>query len=256
MPFANNHGVRIHYETGGEGPPLVLYHGAGASLEVWRELGYVPALRQHFRLILLDARGHGRSDKPHDSSAHQMSLLVGDVLAVLDDAGIDKAHFLGYSMGGRVGFGIAKYAPERFRSLIIGGSHPYRAEAMASAQEMEMLDQGFVAYVAGLEAEGVNLPPEVKARLLAMDSEALLASTLATVEDAGYEEILAGIRLPCLLFVGEKDGNYAGAAECAKYLKDAEFLVFPGLDHGEVYRRSDLVVPAIRRFLATVTQVG
>jgi pimeloyl-ACP methyl ester carboxylesterase len=253
MPFADNHGVRIHYETEGDGQPLVLYHGAGASLEVWRELGYVAALRQKCRLILLDARGHGQSDRPHDSGAYQMSLLVSDVLAVLDDAGVDKAHFLGYSMGGRVGFGIAKYGPERFCSLIIGGSHPYRAEAMASAQEMEMLERGFGAYVAGLEAEGVQLPAAVKARLLAMDSEALLASTIATIEDGGYEEILANIELPCLLFVGENDGNYAGAAECAKFLKDAEFLVFPGLDHAELYRRSDLVAPEVMRFLATVT---
>src|SRR5438093_10737912 len=129
MPFADNQGVRIHYETQGEGPPLVLYHGAGASLEVWRELGYVDALRPDYRLLLLDARGHGESDKPHAAASYQMPRLVDDILAVLDDLGVETAHFLGYSMGGRVGFGIAKYAPARFRSLMIGGSHPYRAEA-------------------------------------------------------------------------------------------------------------------------------
>src|SRR5207237_3323115 len=66
MPYANNQGVRIHYRVEGEGLPLVLQHGYTQSLEHWYQCGYVDALKAHYRLVLVDARGHGGSDKPHE----------------------------------------------------------------------------------------------------------------------------------------------------------------------------------------------
>ena len=127
MPYANNHSVRIHYQVEGEGPPLVLQHGFTSSLQNWYAYGYVAALRQNIKLILIDARGHGQSDKPYDPQAYALQHRVEDVLAVLDALQVDNAHYLGYSMGGRIGFGIVKYHPERFLSLIIGGMHPYES---------------------------------------------------------------------------------------------------------------------------------
>src|SRR3954453_8073780 len=99
--------------TEGEGLLLVLQHGSSDSLESWRQFGYVAALKHTHRLILIDARGHGRSDKPHDPAAYDIALRAGDVVAVLDDLGIRETSYLGTSMGGWIGFGVAKYAPER-----------------------------------------------------------------------------------------------------------------------------------------------
>jgi pimeloyl-ACP methyl ester carboxylesterase len=70
MPYATNHGVRIHYEVEGEGPALVLQHGGIDCVETWYELGYVDALKAAYQLILIDARGHGASEKPHEASAY------------------------------------------------------------------------------------------------------------------------------------------------------------------------------------------
>ena len=78
-----------------------------------------------FRLIYADHRGHGRSDKPHDPSAYAMPLRVADAVAVLDRLGIERAHFIGRSWGGRLCFGVGEHAPERGRSLVIGGNQPY-----------------------------------------------------------------------------------------------------------------------------------
>ena len=86
MPYAMNDGVRIYYEREGSGPPLVLQHGFTRSLEGWRDSGYVDALKDTYDLILVDARGHGRSDKPHDSADYVLDKRVGDILAVMDDA--------------------------------------------------------------------------------------------------------------------------------------------------------------------------
>ena len=134
MPYASHQSVRIYYQVDGEGPALVLHHGLGGSLEVWRQLGYAAALRDTYKVIMLDARGHGASDKPHDRAAYGLPKCVGDVLAVLEALQLSKAHFLGYSMGGRIGLGLAKYAPERVKSLALGGTHltPTRAMLMCS----------------------------------------------------------------------------------------------------------------------------
>jgi len=84
MPYANNQGVRIHYEVEGDGPPLVLLHGFGNTLEMWYDSGHVESLKNDYRLILIDARGHGASEKPHDPEAYKMELMVTDVVAVLN----------------------------------------------------------------------------------------------------------------------------------------------------------------------------
>src|SRR3984893_13969291 len=84
MPYADNGNVRIHYQVEGEGPALVLQHGFTESVVDWYEAGYVEALRPDYRLILIDARGHGASDKPHDPDAYVLNRRVSDVVAVLD----------------------------------------------------------------------------------------------------------------------------------------------------------------------------
>src|ERR1700752_4618190 len=98
MAFASNNGVRIHYETIGEGRPLVLHHGTSGSGADWIDLGFVSALRAGRQLILIDSRGHGQSDKPHDPAAYDLALRVADVVSVLDQLGHQKADFLGYSL--------------------------------------------------------------------------------------------------------------------------------------------------------------
>jgi pimeloyl-ACP methyl ester carboxylesterase len=113
MPYAMNERVRIHYETEGSGAPLVLQHGFTNSLETWAEDGYVEPLAQRFRIILIDARGHGGSDKPHDPGDYSASHMAADVTSVLDALAIDKAHFFGYSLGGSVGLYLAQHAPHR-----------------------------------------------------------------------------------------------------------------------------------------------
>ena len=136
MSYANNQGVRIHYQVEGEGAPLVLQHGFGDSIESWYELGYVHALRDAYRLILVDARGHGAIDKPHDPDACGLHQRAGDIVAVLDTLDLPNAHFWGYSMGGWIGFGLAKYAPARVHALIIGGQHPYARNTEGQRQRI------------------------------------------------------------------------------------------------------------------------
>lgn len=250
MPDANNESIRIHYQVEGEGSPWVLHHGFAGSLEDWYERGYVEGLKNDYQLVLLDARGHGMSDKPHDPKAYEMQRRVGDVTAVLDDLHVSKAHFFGYSMGGWMGFAIAKYAPERFQSLIIGGSDPYKPDPGSYDQRVQMLRKGLEAAIAFMEKRIGSLSPQRRARILASDAEALAALTLATRDDPGFEEVLPA--MPCLLFAGEAAIEYPGAKEWCKHMPNVTFFSLPGLGHVQAIDRSDLVLPHIKKFLAQV----
>ena len=88
---------------------------------LWSELGYTEILEKKFELVLFDARGHGRSDKPHEMEAYHTKIMVAAVVSILETLDIDSSQFFGYSMGGRVGLASGIYAPKRFRSFIIGG---------------------------------------------------------------------------------------------------------------------------------------
>ncbi len=242
MPYANNQGVRIHYQVTGDGSPLVLQHGFSESVEDWYEFGYVEKLNQEHRLILVDARGHGASDKPHEPEAYELERLVSDIVVVLDDLHVNKAHYLGYSMGGWIGFGMAKYASARLDSLIIGGAHPYEDSFV---QARKTLSNGIEAWVDRVEGLGVY-SPEALARTRNNDVYALLA---AIQDRPDMSDILPSMNMPCLLYAGSTDDRCERIEQCASKLSNATFLSLPGLNHFEIIPRSDLIVPPITEFL-------
>jgi pimeloyl-ACP methyl ester carboxylesterase len=247
MPFAQNGCVRIHYETDGTGPALVLHHGTMGSGPDWVDLGYVGALKDRHRLILIDARGHGQSDKPHDPKAYGLALRAADVVAVLDDLGVQRADFLGYSMGGWIGFGLAKHFPERFNSFILGGAHPYAENTQAIRDRMP---EDPAAFAAGLEKTyGTLLTPARRARLLTNDLVALRALTR---DRDDISEVLPAMTMPSLVFCGELDPRLAQARQAASEMPNASFLGLPGCDHLGTTRRTDIIIPRISSLLRDV----
>jgi pimeloyl-ACP methyl ester carboxylesterase len=253
MPYANNHGVRIHYKLEGEGPPLILLHGLSEDLGWWRDCGYVESLRNDYKLILIDARGHGGSEKLHNPDAYKLELLVSDVVGVLDDLRISKAHFLGFSMGGWIGFGIGKYASERFHSLIIGAMSPYRdPNELNDLLELLKKEKDFIWASFGIEKIfRPRVASRQKARWMTNDLEALIA-LVSKDWLLSLEDVLPTITMPCLLFVGEADRFYPDVKKCADSMLNATFVSFPNLGHIETLYRSDLVIPYIKKFLAGV----
>ena len=269
MPYVTNQGVRIHYEVEGQGPPLVLMTGFAGTLEDWRDFGYAQVLSKDYRLILIDPRGRGGSDKPHELDAYDVKFMVDDLAAILDDLKIAKAHYFGYSMGAGIGFSITIYAPERFYSLILGGfSYPIignelRDDALVIAiqEGLEKAietapDRPMEVFVADLEKMTGPYPPERRARMLALDARALTAAarTARFSVSPKAEEVLPRITIPCLIFAGEADPVCVGARECASRMPNATFFSLPGLGHLEAMMRNDLVLPHIKEFLAEVSK--
>ena len=253
MPYANNQGVRIHYQVEGEGPPLVLQHGLFWSVEGWSRAGYVDALKSDHQLILVDARGHGASDKPHDPAAYALPMHVGDVVAVLDALDLRAAHFWGYSMGGWFGFGMAKYAPERVWALIIGGAHPYERRLPSSSRPDGSDPEAFVeAFLKRMEVDRATLSAEKEAEFFDNDFHALAA---AQQDRPSLEDILPTMTMPCLLYVGEADSsNFPQVQACVQRIPNVTLVSLPGLNHPEAFYRADVVLPHTMKFLQAVRE--
>ena len=255
MPYADNDGVKIFYTEEGEGPPIVLHHGLGGTHESWiNEVNYVEVLKDSYCLVLMDARGRGRSDKPHAPEEHRMKHMVGDVTAVLDDLGVDKAHFWGYSMGGRVGLATGRYAPDRFSSLVIGGNGLSEKDSEGEMEELQgyirTLEQGVDAIIAFLEKErGSKLEDWEREKWLNADPKSLIGYC-SNYENIGMAEYLPTLTTPCLLYAGADDTYPHSRAEaCAEIMQNATFVSLPGLDHGGAFRARDQVLPHVLKFL-------
>jgi pimeloyl-ACP methyl ester carboxylesterase len=252
MPYVTNQGVRIHYEVVGDGPSLVLLHGGLSNLKYWYETAYLKTLRNDYRLVLIDIRGHGASDKPHDSKAYEMKLLIDDFTTVLDDLNVDKAHYLGYSLSGRLGFGAAKYAPKRFRSFIIGGAHPYLIDQNEHEADIQLFKKGINALIVAMEeASGSKMTPERRASLSTNDLDAIVALFSASHWRTSLEDALPNMTMPCLFFVGRADSHYSGAKKCAESIPNATFISLPDIGHFGVLSQTQVLLPQITRFLTS-----
>ena len=250
MPFATNQGVRIHFHVEGTGPPLVLLHGFGVSGDAWRAGGHVSALNDAFQVITMDARGHGRSDKPHDLSSYSLRRRVEDVTSVLDEVGASTAHFLGYSLGGITGFDLSKYAPQRFRSVIVLGAHPYSEEYPGDFEVwgQRYIDHGLDAAIQNRESETGPLTDEQKAELEARDWKALGAALVATSRIQGLSGGISQGRIPYLLLCGTEDEDHDLAMQASAEFSNVSFKSLEGLDHHESRSRLDILIPIAKSF--------
>jgi pimeloyl-ACP methyl ester carboxylesterase len=136
--FADLDGFKLHYHDIGEGPVLLMLHGGGPGASAWSNFKQnVPGLSAHFRLLLVDQPGFGRSDKPeHDTAQHE--LTAGKLVALLDELGIDRATPVGNSLGGAASLELALGHPDRVDRLILmapaGGSLPVTSQPTAESR--------------------------------------------------------------------------------------------------------------------------
>ncbi len=253
MPFAANEGVRIYFDVEGAGPPLVMLHGFGVSGDAWRTGGHVDVLSKQFQVITMDARGHGRSDKPHDPAAYTLPERVGDVTSVLDAVGVETAHLLGYSLGGITGFGVCTYAPQRLRSAIVLGAHPYTEKLPADFEGwgQRYIYGGAEAAIGRREAESGPLSYEQRAELEARDWKALGSVLVATSRIQGLNEGISQGRIPYLLLCGTADESHDLAKQAAVEFPNVSFTSLEGLDHHESRSRLDVLIPLVKGFFGS-----
>ena len=259
MPFADHQGVRIYYEVEGQGPRILLAHGLTGDTTFWRTYGYVEPLKDKYRVILYDARGHGKSDKPHEPAAYDLKLMAGDALAVLDALGIDRAHFWGYSMGGAIGLGLASNHLDRVISLIAGGVNPLYSpgERVEPSPLFTIFRRGLAegpdAVVEGMRAWAGSVSPYWEERLRGLDLQAMVAYLDPARPRASLMGAPSQMDLPCLLYAGEFEGDaHRNGPVAARQMPDARFVSLPGLDHGGAGITVGAIMPQVLAFMAAL----
>jgi pimeloyl-ACP methyl ester carboxylesterase len=242
-------GTRIYYEEVGNGAILLLHHGFLGNGADWQRCGYLEPLKERFRLLIMDARGHGKSGKPHEPGAYSTERRVEDVVAVVESVGGGPAAFWGYSMGGRAGFGCMAYAPELFERIIVGGIHVLDEDREIFGNPFEerakLLDEGMAALVNSRP----NLPQEQRENMLKQDARALAACTRGVAAQAGLTERVRHFNGRALVYSGSDDLVFDRAKQSVKYLANATFLELEGLNHGQGFTSSSAILPYALEFL-------
>jgi pimeloyl-ACP methyl ester carboxylesterase len=192
--------------------------------------------------VLIDCRGHGESGKPHHTEAYSGGKQVGDVLAVLDAAGIRRADLVGYSMGGLIALALAMRAPERVRALVVIGAHPF-------AQDMTpyrlAIAEGIECWLAAIEAQGICLSQAARRRIWSNDLRALHACVSRDRPD--MSAALTRLKAPLLAIAGTDDPNRGSARALAEQV-GGSFLALDGLNHITAFLAAGQILPAIERF--------
>jgi pimeloyl-ACP methyl ester carboxylesterase len=138
MPLLNRDGVGIYYESHGQGPAILLSHGYSATCRMWD--GQIAALRDRFRVIVWDMRGHGQSDVPADPSAYSEAATVGDMAALLQACEVESAGIAGLSLGGYMSLAFHARHPAQVRALAV--RHRSRLSQRCRARHMERAGAG------------------------------------------------------------------------------------------------------------------
>jgi pimeloyl-ACP methyl ester carboxylesterase len=237
VPYADNHGVNINYEVRGSGPAIVFNHGFPRDRTSW--YSYADRLEDKYTCVLIDGRGMGLSDKPHEIDAYSFETKVADTTTVMDALGIDKAVYWGYSMGGGIGWASARFAPQRFHAFVIGGSEPFRIEATR---------EGIRASAARIRANPDGYPGQ--------DVEALFASQMGSIQGPGFEDVLPTLAVPCLIYAGEDDPWFESINRARALVPKATFFSLPGHDHSATHRDAEAVLAQALPFMETLSAVN
>lgn len=254
MPYVNRAGVRLYYEDAGSGPVVLLHTGGGGDGRMWELAGYTAALAG-YRTLLMDHRGHGRSDCPAGLAAHRMSEYAADVIAVLDDAGADRAALVGYSAGASVAYAVACRHPGRVGAVAgIGavGAPAGEHDADVAAQVAGIRAEGMRAAMERIAAQEPQEPPHwLLDNLAGTDAEMFALLVEAWAREPGSWADFPAIQAPALIICGENEEPDAArhARLAAQTLPHGSVAILSGLYHLQAFWRTDLSCPPLTRFL-------
>lgn len=253
--YFDSNGVRIHYTDQGKGLPVILIHGYTANADLnWRLPGILTALQDKFRVIALDARGHGLSDKPHDPSAYGVEM-VHDVARLMDHLKIEKAHVIGYSMGGFITLKFVTMYPGRVISAM-----PCGAAWMTPGDPLcDLANQIHAGLVrkdspAGF-LSGMRTRIQLRVLSMVMDLPALGGVAAGFKELAIPEEAIRAIKVPVRAVKGAEEELVLGGGDLKATLPGYEEVLVPGGRHNTVIFYPDFL-GALMSFLIENSQTS
>ncbi|WHY87811.1 alpha/beta hydrolase [Neobacillus novalis] len=264
MPSTNANGIDLYYEVHGEGEPLLLIMGLSLNSKSWFRT--LPALSEHYKVIIFDNRGVGLSGKPN--TPYSIELMAEDARAVLDAAGVETAHVYGISMGGMIAQRLALKYPERIRSLILGcttsGGENHvqpsadvsmlmlsRASSIATPEEMAWATAPILYSQAFIENQRELVAEDIQKRIeLPILPYAYMLQLQACLAHDTYNEI-EQIKASTLVIHGDEDKlvPYENGVNLADKIPNAEFMTIQGAGHIYVTEANDLVNKRVLDFL-------
>ncbi|MFI5322902.1 MAG: alpha/beta fold hydrolase [Thermodesulfobacteriota bacterium] len=260
MPCASANGINLYYEIHGDGYPVILIGGLGSQIESWAT--QVPIYSKHFKVVVFDNRGAGRSDKPE--GVYTTEGMADDTAALMDALGIETAHIVGKSMGGMIGQWLAIKYPEKVRKLVMGCSSASRDEVgnvilrmgREIASKVGMRAVWTMALYLGYTREYIeknigSLNSVVNA--ISESPEALrgyMGQSYA-VEGHNTTELLHRIKAPALVMIGECDMTTSPrrTRELAGLIPGSKLKSFEGVGHGYWRERQEEADKLVLEFL-------
>lgn len=250
--------IRSAFSAEGEGEPLFLIHGIGASRASFA--GLIPRLKKEFRVISYDLRGHGVSPSP--KPPYTLDDLVEDLEALRAELGIAKAHFAGHSLGGMIGPAYARKYPQHVKTLGLWSTAAFRTEddsAKVKGVVAAMRAKGIPQVLEALKDRwftpdfSARRPDVIERRMQqVIDTDAdVFLSVFDIYAETEMAPWLHEIRHPCQVLTGENDGgcNPRLNQQIADALPNSELVILPALRHAILLEAADQVAPPVLSFL-------
>jgi pimeloyl-ACP methyl ester carboxylesterase len=221
-------GVQLHYEVHGpeRGAPVVVVHGFASDYRLnWVGTRWQEALvGAGFRVFGLDCRGHGHSDKPHDSAAYAIGIMGRDVTRLLDHLEVPSAGYLGYSMGARIGLQVVMDSPDRVRRAVLGG-----IGASGSIRNADAIAEAFLRGDPGDDPIAQTFYRFAAAR--PTNDLKALAACIVGLQPQWDPARLSAIETPILVVAGDRDELAPDAPELVELIPSSRLVTIPGRDH-------------------------
>lgn len=257
MPHLAINGEQIAYREQGAGEPVVLVHSIGTSSHIWETT--IAALAPHFRVIAIDCRGHGGSS---NRGGFSVDAIADDLLAAASTLDLPRFHYVGISMSGLFGVTIWAKVPERLLSLTLADSYasvgvagPPRVATTREALKTTSMRDFATAYVNDTLMPATPRPvyDETIDAIAGMTPKNYL-QTLEAILTADVTALLATIRVPTLVIVGERDQRtpVTVSERLAAAIKDSRLVVVPEAGHLAVLDQPKTFNNAISHFLMTM----
>lgn len=231
MPSFSHDGLQLHYVDEGkiDATPVLLIHGFASSITFnWLNPGWLQELSQNgYRVIAIDNRGHGKSDKPHESEAYKPEKMADDAAALLDYLSINQAHIFGYSMGARISAFLALRHTQKIKSLIFGGLGIGMVEGVGDWDPIAK----------ALLAPSIDTIEHPQGRIFRAFADKTksdryaLAACIKTSRTLLTAQQMAEIHVPTLIGVGTRDDIAGSATELALLMQNAESFEIERRDH-------------------------
>jgi len=256
--YFDSNGVKIHYRVTGAGVPVFLVHGLAVNSGInFEARGLTAELAKQYQVIALDNRGHGRSEKLYNPESYGTEMCE-DIIRLMDHLNIEKAHVLGYSMGGFIVLKLATLHPDRLLSFMIcaSGWTPEPEKELAFFEEMATtLEKGGNYRALSDKLTPIGKKVSWKNRLIMSyglkfmnDNKAIAAALRSMPELIVEAEPLQANTIPALAIVGDRDPLRPFTEQMAAVTNNMKIVIVPDADHMSLMRRQT-AVDAIKKHL-------